>query len=301
MRIRRSGAGCSGRTCSGNRRSPPTIPSLTGILTHASVAFVLSEICVRPPGPDVDRAWRAIESVYSDHFINSNKNHKGMLWKPMRGLMAKAKSTRAKQLREVRAQQLQMQIQSQNANGSPASRGQQQQQLELDSWTAHLNAPTSMVGAVAEALDLDLDVAGLLSPQGSDGSSGGSGNQATQTRPQHLPRAMSSVYGPGSGAAGGERMQGLVMSQSQSQSQSPTLSHIGEFAMGGGSPGMTMGSSGSGDGSDGMPPNFNPDFLNWSGWNPGVGDFSVAPLVPDPMAGLFEGNGGGGVMQQEWY
>jgi hypothetical protein len=47
------------------------------------------------------------------------------------------------------------------------------------------------------------------------------------------------------------------------------------------------------------------DFLNWSGWNPGVGDFQV---VPDPMVGLWgdgiPGQGVQGAMpqqQQEWY
>ncbi|KIX92068.1 uncharacterized protein Z520_12222 [Fonsecaea multimorphosa CBS 102226] len=61
-----------------------------------SVAFALSEICVRPPGPDVDRAWRAVESVYGERMTNS-KYQKGMLWKPLRHLMAKAKARRAAQ------------------------------------------------------------------------------------------------------------------------------------------------------------------------------------------------------------
>lgn len=61
-----------------------------------SVAFALSEICSRPPGPDVDRAWRAIESVYDERMMNS-KYQKGMLWKPLRHLMAKAKARREAQ------------------------------------------------------------------------------------------------------------------------------------------------------------------------------------------------------------
>jgi hypothetical protein len=61
-----------------------------------SVAFALSEICIRPPGPDVDRAWRAIESVYDERMVNS-KYQKGMLWRPLRHLMAKAKAKRAAQ------------------------------------------------------------------------------------------------------------------------------------------------------------------------------------------------------------
>ena len=61
-----------------------------------SVAFALSEICTRPPGPDVGRAWRAIESVYDEKMMHS-KYQKGMLWKPLRHLMAKAKARRATQ------------------------------------------------------------------------------------------------------------------------------------------------------------------------------------------------------------
>ncbi|EXJ76839.1 hypothetical protein A1O3_10484 [Capronia epimyces CBS 606.96] len=62
-----------------------------------SVAFALSEICVRPPGPDVDRAWRAIESVYDEQLVKNTKSHKGLVWKPLRLLMAKARARRAAQ------------------------------------------------------------------------------------------------------------------------------------------------------------------------------------------------------------
>ena len=64
-----------------------------------SVAFALSEICIRPPGPDVDRAWQAIQSVYNERLMSA-KYQKGMLWKPLRHLMAKAKARRAAQKSE---------------------------------------------------------------------------------------------------------------------------------------------------------------------------------------------------------
>jgi hypothetical protein len=62
-----------------------------------SVAFALSELCVRPPGPDVDRAWQAIESVYDEKLGKSHRMQRGMLWKPLRQLMARAKAKRAQQ------------------------------------------------------------------------------------------------------------------------------------------------------------------------------------------------------------
>ncbi len=69
---------------------------------HA-VAFVLSELCTRPPGLDYERAWKAVESVYDDRVTGTPKTQKGMLWKPMRQLMAKAQTIRAKYIREGRS------------------------------------------------------------------------------------------------------------------------------------------------------------------------------------------------------
>ncbi|KAJ9614712.1 hypothetical protein H2204_014520 [Knufia peltigerae] len=62
-----------------------------------SVAFALSEICIRPPGPDVDRAWRAVEAVYDDRVTKNSKFQRGMLWKPLRHLMARAQERRKAQ------------------------------------------------------------------------------------------------------------------------------------------------------------------------------------------------------------
>jgi hypothetical protein len=85
-----------------------------------SVAFVLSEICARaghfPPASaanshaakaegtgasvqgqwtqEVERGWRAVESVYNVRFIQPDVNHRGMLWRPMRTLWRKARAAR---------------------------------------------------------------------------------------------------------------------------------------------------------------------------------------------------------------
>lgn len=65
---------------------------------HA-IAFVLSELCHRPPGPDYERAWKAVESVYDGRAQHPTKSQSGMLWKPMRQLMAKARAIREKHRR----------------------------------------------------------------------------------------------------------------------------------------------------------------------------------------------------------
>lgn len=65
---------------------------------HA-IAFVLSELCHRPPGPDYERAWNAVESVYDERVQHNPKSQSGMLWKPMRQLMVKAQAIREKHRR----------------------------------------------------------------------------------------------------------------------------------------------------------------------------------------------------------
>ncbi|KAM0745250.1 hypothetical protein ACQRIT_000634 [Beauveria bassiana] len=66
--------------------APWTRHSKTHVQWHA-VAFVLSEICSRPPSPDGDRAWEYAQTVYSRWKM---KEHKGTLWRPIKRLMAKA-------------------------------------------------------------------------------------------------------------------------------------------------------------------------------------------------------------------
>lgn len=66
------------------------------------VAFVLSEICVRPICPVTDRAWNAVSSLYSQ-WSNQATHKKGMLWRPFAALMKRAAATRAKQQEELLA------------------------------------------------------------------------------------------------------------------------------------------------------------------------------------------------------
>ncbi|ROV92229.1 hypothetical protein VPNG_09657 [Cytospora leucostoma] len=55
--------------------------------SHAA-AFVLAEICSRPPSPETDRAWQAVSAVYE---------LRGTMWRPVRRLMAKARYVREMQ------------------------------------------------------------------------------------------------------------------------------------------------------------------------------------------------------------
>ncbi|KKK17177.1 hypothetical protein ARAM_002476 [Aspergillus rambellii] len=69
---------------------------------HA-IAFVLSELCVRPLSPLTDRAWVAVSTLYGD-WLRTAKQRKGMLWRPLARLMKRAAAFRAKQREELQAQ-----------------------------------------------------------------------------------------------------------------------------------------------------------------------------------------------------
>ncbi|OIW33158.1 hypothetical protein CONLIGDRAFT_651873 [Coniochaeta ligniaria NRRL 30616] len=62
--------------------------SQTHIQWHA-VAFVLSEICSRPSSHDCDRAFEHVTAVY-DRWARKEREKKGVMWRPIRSLMAKA-------------------------------------------------------------------------------------------------------------------------------------------------------------------------------------------------------------------
>ena len=64
------------------------------------VAFVLSEVCVRPICPVTDRAWNAVSSLYAD-WATQATHKKGMLWRPLAALMKRAAATRARQQQEL--------------------------------------------------------------------------------------------------------------------------------------------------------------------------------------------------------
>lgn len=74
----------------------------TYIQWHA-IAYILGELCQRPNSAIVERAWRAIDSVFStwDGAIMHTKS--GMLWQPMRKLLAKARHKREENRRTAAA------------------------------------------------------------------------------------------------------------------------------------------------------------------------------------------------------
>ena len=194
---------------------------------HA-VALILSELCTRPPGPGYERAWRAVESVYDAKVLSNPRNQKGMLWRPMRQLMAKAGARRA---------QL-------TADGFGPSGPNNPSKLiptpTSMSPTSFLNNLT-VLGPAASAFGLD--TAGLESEL--DLWNGSAVSQMSMTK---APNPAMAIDGVEPGDADSWMMNGQMQ--------------------------------------------LDPNILLWTGWNPGVGDFTLAGQSPLPD---FAANG-----QQQW-
>lgn len=65
----------------------------TYIQWHA-IAYILGQLSCRPSSLIVERAWRGLDAVFADWGDAAFKNKTGMLWAPMRKLVAKARRKR---------------------------------------------------------------------------------------------------------------------------------------------------------------------------------------------------------------
>lgn len=119
---------------------------------HA-VAFVLAELCVRPLSPKVDRAWRAIDSVYDAWESTLNSAKRGMLWRPLKTLMSRAKQTRQRQIQEKQSLGWQMPHTTMNNNGASAHNTD----VVMKEGQIHYPIDAASIGAAAEALGLNLN------------------------------------------------------------------------------------------------------------------------------------------------
>ena len=74
----------------------------TYIQWHA-IAYILGELCQRPNSAIVERAWRAVDVVFTTWDGAMTHTKSGMLWQPMRKLLAKARRKREENLRTAAA------------------------------------------------------------------------------------------------------------------------------------------------------------------------------------------------------
>lgn len=77
----------------------------TYIQWHA-IAFILGELCTRNNSAIVTRAWRALDIVFEDWGRAVTHTKSGMLWQPMRKLMAKARRQREKNMQQAATEDL---------------------------------------------------------------------------------------------------------------------------------------------------------------------------------------------------
>lgn len=106
--------------------------SKTHIQWHA-VAFVLSELCSRPPSDECDRAWKSVTSVVHGVWMKDN-DRKDALWRPIRRLLAKARYVREMQQTAPKARQRHQGTFTGLLSASLSSRGSAPQHAS-DSWS----------------------------------------------------------------------------------------------------------------------------------------------------------------------
>jgi hypothetical protein len=235
---------------------------------HA-VAFVLSELCIRPSGPTYERAWKAVESVFDKRILESTSKQKGMLWRPLRQLWTRAKAVRDKRPKN-----------NMWSDGLANPSGGLPKAFDPLPTTMNLGPPNGnamgrtpynldVIHSTANALGLDMDDYNDV---------GGAENDLSQQPP--LPLVMDMDMNP----------DGTDVLPSQP-----------------GNPLMVQNwlANDGGNGND-LDLQTNNDFLRWSGWTPGMGDFDPMagfPIMNANMAGAGSGVGAstGAGMAQEWF
>ncbi|KAL8805739.1 MAG: hypothetical protein Q9182_001772 [Xanthomendoza sp. 2 TL-2023] len=73
----------------------------TYVQWHA-VAFVLSQLCIRTRGPEVEQAWRVIDDIFRNLGGKMASQNRGTVWKPLRSLMSRARAVRVREVERKR-------------------------------------------------------------------------------------------------------------------------------------------------------------------------------------------------------
>lgn len=121
---------------------------------HA-VAYVLSELCHMPNGPESERAWQAIDSVYDKNLIAQAKGYRGVLWRPLKQLHARALAHRKEQKHQLSQNSKTVLSPNSDRSGSVSSEPYSTPGNMKDNWLGgnpYLNA----VSASGDMFGLDL-------------------------------------------------------------------------------------------------------------------------------------------------
>lgn len=66
---------------------------------HA-MAYLLSQLTIRTKGPEVERAWAVVDVVFQEWHTGDPTTKKGMLWKPLRKMMVRARAARNEEMKQ---------------------------------------------------------------------------------------------------------------------------------------------------------------------------------------------------------
>jgi hypothetical protein len=66
---------------------------------HA-MAYLLSQLTIRTKGPEVERAWAVVDVVFQEWHTGDPTTKKGMLWKPLRKMMVRARAARNEEMKK---------------------------------------------------------------------------------------------------------------------------------------------------------------------------------------------------------
>ncbi|KAI9894693.1 MAG: hypothetical protein M1814_002049 [Vezdaea aestivalis] len=94
----------------------------TYVQWHA-LAVTCAELCIKVEGPMVERAWMILEPAYQEIAENVADSEKGMLWRPIKKLIKKAREERAKYL-QTRSGESQIEIASISTMSAPLLRSE---------------------------------------------------------------------------------------------------------------------------------------------------------------------------------
>lgn len=82
------------------------------------IAYILTELAIRPPSPLVDRAWGAV-LIFRDAGVINSSSRTGMLWQPLRVLLARAMRKREENKRLYQPDHLQLSMEGQYTLSQP--------------------------------------------------------------------------------------------------------------------------------------------------------------------------------------
>ncbi|KKY18029.1 putative c6 transcription factor [Phaeomoniella chlamydospora] len=160
----------------------------THVQWHA-VAYLLTELAIRGPSPEVDRAWAAVDVFNNTWVQEGSKSKSNIFWRPIKALMARAMAVREQQ-NQTKATQWMSDIQ--HGSSSTTISPTQQVASGITSNPGSLlgnTSPLDSIGQTALAFGMDLDIRDMYQNSSSGGFSSNIQVPQTISHPQEMTPA----------------------------------------------------------------------------------------------------------------